>query len=276
MKTIVKMSLVASLFAATFSSAQNVNSSQNGVSMVLDMKPVLQIDFISPSQINFVFDEKSKYYKGIVHNAATEIKVTSTVSWDMYAVGRSSGKNPNGPKYWDQVASYESTNNSIADIPLSSLELKQRNKNTGIHHDKALYNDYSNDFNKGFKPSASNSLYISNNGTQTPPSKNGKYLAGYSGDTSYSDNGFIPAGSYYSKYNNTSDYHFVIDYRMLPGYPAVFPNAFNEDASIAENLITAKEKTTVFAGNSNVDPRKSHAEAGYYTMTVQYVILEDQ
>ena len=63
--------------------------------MVLDMQPVLQMDMTSPEQINFVFNKKSKYQKGIEKNDATILKVTSTVKWDLYAVGRSTNKDPN-------------------------------------------------------------------------------------------------------------------------------------------------------------------------------------
>lgn len=276
MKTQLKISLVTFVAFMLQTTFAQKNQSQASVNLVMDMQPVLQVEFISPQQIDFVFDDKSKYYRGIVHNAATEIRVTSTVSWDMYAVGRSSGKNPNGPAFWDQNASYKSTNNSVANLPLSLLEIKQSNQNKGVYHDQAIYQDYSKEFSKGFRPSASNSLYVSSNGTPTPPTKNGKYLAGHSGSASYLKNGYVPAGSYYSKYSNQSDYHFVIDYRILPGFPAIFPNAFNQDASLAENLITTRTNNTVYAGNSNINPKKSYAEPGYYTMNVQYVILEDQ
>lgn len=276
MKTIVKISVVLSLIGISQMSFAQKNMDQNSVMMVLDMQPILSVEFDAPPQINFVFDEKSKYIKGITHNAATEIKVTSTVSWDMYAVGRSSGNNPNGPTFWDQEKSFGSTVNSVANLPLSLLEIKQSNKNKGVYHDKATYQDYSNNFSDIFRPSASNSLYVSSNGTPSPPTHNGKYLAGHSGDASFSDHGFVPAGSYYSKYSNSDDYHFVIDYRILPGFPAIFKNAFNEDASIAQNLVTTKNNSAVYAGGVKTNPAQSFAEPGYYTMTVQYVILEDQ
>lgn len=276
MKTIVKISLLASfLMSIQFVQSQK-RSSQTGVNVVLDMQPVLEVEFVSPPQINFVFDEKGKFYRGIVHNGATEIKVTSTVSWDMYAVGRSTKQNPNGTKYWDQQISYGSTNNSVANIPLSLLEIKQSNKNNGVYHRKAKHQDYSSDFSNNLFPNSANSLYVSSNGTPSPPTQSGKYLAGHSGDTSYLENGFIPAGSYYSDYSKKSDYHFLIDYRILPGFPAIFPNAFNEDATIAENIVKDRSSNAVFAGRSDLNPKKSYAEPGFYTMNVQYVIMEDQ
>lgn len=62
MKTILKMSLIASLvIMQQTAKAQTSGNQQNGVSFVLDMQPVLQVEFISPPQINFVFDQKSKF-----------------------------------------------------------------------------------------------------------------------------------------------------------------------------------------------------------------------
>ena len=52
------------------------------------------------------------------------IKVTSTVKWDLYAVGRSQGKSPNGTSYWDQKESFSASVNSVADLPMSMVELK--------------------------------------------------------------------------------------------------------------------------------------------------------
>ena len=78
--------------------------------------------------------------------------------------------------------------------------------------------------------------------------------------------------------NNGIDpnFYYEIDYRILPGYPAIFPNAFNEDASIAENIITTAETSVVLAGGAATPAKKSYAEPGLYTMNVQYILLEDQ
>ena len=54
-----------------------------------------------------------------------------------------------------------------------------------------------------------------------------------------------------------------MDYRILPGLPAIFPNAASADAATAQDIVT-----TNAAGN--------YAEPGVYTMYVQYVLLEDQ
>ena len=120
MKTFFKFMLAISLF--TFASIGNAQKlQQESVSISLDLKPILQLEMISPDQINFIFDQENQYRNGIVKNAATIIKVTSTVTWDLYAIGRAKGTNPNGKTFWNQEESYESSLNSVADIPLSML-----------------------------------------------------------------------------------------------------------------------------------------------------------
>lgn len=273
MKTISKTMMIALIFAVSAQiSAQKSN--QNGVTMVLEMQPILQMDLSAPELIDFVFDEKEKYYRGITKKAATVIKVTSTVKWDLYAVGRSSGKSPNGSTFWDQEESFGTTVNSVADIPLSLLELKQNIVNKGANT-MATYKDYSRDFATPFRASGANSLYVSNNGTPTPPSKKGKYIAGHSGISDDIQNGYMNPGSYYNNDAN-SNFEFVMDYRIMPGFPAIFPNAFNEDATVAENIISSANASSVLVGGGAGNGNKSYAEPGIYTMTVQYVLLEDQ
>tara|TARA_R110002074_G_scaffold177271_1_gene340856 strand:- start:2806 stop:3633 length:828 start_codon:yes stop_codon:yes gene_type:complete len=275
MKTISKFVLAITLLACiTIGNAQKMQ--QEGVSIALDMKPILQMEITSPDQINFVFDKKSKYYSGIVKNAATIIKVTSTVKWDLYAVGRSKGTNPNGKTFWDQEKSYGSTVNSVADIPLSLLEIKQNTSNSGANHKEARYTDYSQDFAEPFRSNGGNSLYVSENGTPSPPSINGKYIAGHAGVSDDINNGYMNSGSYISKNGQGNDFMYVMDYRILPGFPAVFPNAYNADATVAENIVSSAKASSVLVGGAAQSGDKAYAEPGTYTMNVQYVLLEDQ
>ena len=192
MKTMFKFLMITALVSVV-SSANAQKATQQGVSIGMDLQPILQIDMTSPEMINFVFDEKNKYYSGITQNSATVIKVTSTVKWDLYAVGRSTGKSPNGTTYWDQEESFGSTVNSVADLPMSMVELRQRQVNNGTANNTARFADYSQNFSDGFRPSAGNSLYVSPNGTPTPPNKYGKYIAGHSGISDDIVNGYMPA-----------------------------------------------------------------------------------
>lgn len=246
MKTVQKISGLILFLLIQISYSQGVQKTQN-VSFTLDMKPILSVEFNAPSQINFVFDEKSKFNKGIVHEEATEIRVTSTVNWDMYAVGRSLNKNSDELQSWDVQKSFKSSQNESLHIPLQLLEIKQQYKNNGVFHSEANFSDYSSPFSTSHL-STSNNIYVSPNGTPTPPNAFGKYLAGHSGAAGYSKSGFNPPGSYYSEHSKRSNYHFVLDYRILPRTLAISPKTLN----------------------------KNNSEPGFYSMVVQYVILEDQ
>ncbi len=275
MNTFFKFMLAVSLFTfANIGKAQKLQ--QESVSISLDLKPILQLEMISPDQINFIFDKENQYRNGIVKNAATIIKVTSTVTWDLYAIGRAKGTNPNGKTFWNQEESYESSLNSVADIPLSMLEIKQHTPNNGTNHKQAVYSDYSQGFTAPYKSNGGNSLYVSKDGTPSPPNERGKYIAGHSGISGDHKNGFMNPGSYISTKRKENNFMYVMDYRILPGFPAIFPNAYNADATVAENIISSAHSSSLLAGGSKESADKAYAEPGLYTMDVLYVLLEDQ
>lgn len=252
--------LVAVLFlGATSLRAQLID--EKDVTITMDLQPVLQLDMTTPDQIEFVFDDINEYFAGITHYGATILKVSSTVSWDLYAVGRSSGTN--GAGFWDQQIDYGNNNpNAIPKLPLSLLELRQSQANNGASAVgiTATYKDYSAAFTPSGTASGSNSLYV-NGGTNTPPTSADKYIAGHSGTSGTGD--FLPGGSYLTQTGTSSNYYYSLDYRIMPGLPAIFPNAYSADGATAEDIVTANA-----AGN--------YAEPGVYTMFVQYVLLEDQ
>ncbi len=246
------------IFGATSVKAQLID--EKDVTVTMDLQPVLQLDMTTPDQIEFVFDNINEYYAGITHYGATILKVSSTVSWDLYAVGRSSGTN--GAGFWDQQIDYGSGNNTnaIPNLPLSLLELKQSQPNNGDGASTGTYSDYSAAFSPAGTASGQNSLYV-NAGTNTPPTLADKYIGGHAGVTGTGD--FLPGGSYLTQTGTTSNYYYSIDYRILPGLPAIFPNAFSADGATAQDIVTANA-----AGK--------YAEPGVYTMYVQYILLEDQ
>lgn len=233
---------------------------EKDVTVTMDLQPVLQLDMTTPNQVEFVFDEIDEYYSGITQYGATILKVSSTVSWDLYAVGRSTGTN--GPEFWDQHIDYGNgaSVNAIPDLPLSLLELRQNQINNGAANATGSFADYSAPFPPISAPSGSNSLYVFN-GTNTPPTLDHKYIGGHAGSTGAGD--FLPGGSYLTSSGTASDYYYSIDYRILPGLPAIFPMAFDELGTNAEDIVSANA-----AGN--------YAEPGVYTMYVQYILLEDQ
>lgn len=234
---------------------------EKDVTVTMDLQPVLQLDMSTPNQIEFVFDDINEYYAGITQYAATILKVSSTVSWDLYAVGRSTGTN--GPEFWDQQIDYGNNNpNAIPDLPLSLLELRQSQANNGDNAALGAFSDYSQQFSPSATPSAGNSLYV-NAGTNTPPTTNDKYIAGHAGTSGTAGEDFIAGGSYLTQTGTTSDYYYAIDYRILPGLPAIFPMAADADGATFEDIVT-------------VNGAGSYAEPGVYTMYVQYILLEDQ
>ena len=245
----------ALLFLGATANAQLID--EKDVTVTMDLQPVLQFDMSTPDQIEFVFDEINEYYAGITKYGATQLRVSSTVNWDLYAVGRSTGTN--GAELWDQQLVYGNgtTANAIADLPLSLLELRQSQANSGAAGATGTA-DYSGAFSPAATPAATNSLYV-NGGLNTAPLAADKYIAGHAtaGD-------FMVGGSYLTAGGTSSDFFYVMDYRILPGLPAIFPMAFDADGATAEDLVTA-------SGNA-----AAYAQPGVYTMYVQYILLEDQ
>ncbi|MCH2233710.1 MAG: hypothetical protein MK078_05600 [Crocinitomicaceae bacterium] len=235
---------------------------EQDVTITMDLQPVLQLDMTTPNQIEFVFDEINEYYAGITQYGATILKVSSTVSWDLYAVGRSTGTN--GPEFWDQQISYgtSANPNAIGDLPLSLLELRQNQPNNGALAAGGAFPDYSQAFAASTAASGGNSLYV-NGGTNTPPTTNDKYIGGHAGTSGTPGQDFLPGGSYLTSAGTASDYYYSIDYRILPSLPAIFPMAHDADGVTPEDLVTVNGPGT-------------YAEPGVYTMYVQYILLEDQ
>jgi hypothetical protein len=230
---------------------------EKDVSITLDMQPVLELEMTTPNQIEFVFDDITEYQAGITNFGATILKVSATVNWDLYAVGRSQ----TGNRFWDQQVSYGTTSNSVSTLPLSLLEIRQSRANSGGTAGTSVV-DYSAAFSTNqAAASGNNSLFVNNDGSATPPTIANKYIGGHAGTTGTGDT--MTAGTYLNNSGTTSNFYYVLDYRIAPGLPAIFPNAFAADSTTAEDLVTS--------GTAN-----SYAEGGVYTMYVQYVLLEDQ
>jgi hypothetical protein len=253
--------VLAISFIGISNSSQAQLIGQQSITATMDLRPVLQLDMSTGKQIEFVFDNIDEYYAGITQYGATVLKVSSTVNWDLYAVGRSSGTN--GPEFWDQQISYGNENpNAVPNIPMSCLELRQSRPNNGANSASGPYADYSSPFAPATSPNGSNSIYV-NNGTNVAPSTNDKYIGGHAGTSGVNGHDFLPGGSYLNQNGINSDYYYVIDYRILPGLPATFPMASDADASAFEDLAT-------------VNGAGSYAQPGVYTMYVEYILLEDQ
>jgi type II secretory pathway pseudopilin PulG len=256
-KLLVALSMLGLTSTVAFGQLQD----QKDVTFTMDLQPILQLNMTTPSQIDFTFDDINSYYAGITRYGATILKVSSTVNWDLYAVGRSNGNT--GAGFWDQQIRYgtAAAGGETNQLPLSALELRQNTPNAATGG-TGTFEDYSAAFPAVASPNGANSLYVDPANSNTPPLITHKYIAGHKGTTAVGTDG-IAGGSYLTSNGLTSNYFYSIDYRILPGLPAIFPMAFAADGTTAQDLVT-------------INGAGSFAQPGVYTMYVQYILLEDQ
>ncbi len=241
MRKLSKLILTLLILVGVFGTANAQLIDEKDVTVTMDLQPVLQLDMTTANQLEFVFDDINEYYAGITNYAATILKVSSTVSWDLYAVGRSSGSTAAG--FWDQQIDYGSGNNTnaIDQLPLSLLELRQSQPNSGDAN-AVTAGTVNTDYSAAFTPNESvnprNSLFTNTDGSITAPTVADKYIAGHAGATGAGD--FMPGGSYMTRTGTTSDYYYAMDYRILPSLPAIFPNAHSADGTTAQDIVSTK------------------------------------
>lgn len=252
-KILFSAAVLAALGISSNANAQLVDESN--VTITMDLQPILQLNMTGPSNIDFVFDQISEYVGGITQYGATSLQVSSTVSWDLYAVGYSS----TGAATWDQQVIYGggADPSAIDLLPITLLEMRQDKANP-FPGAATNFADYNAAFVTSPVITGSNNIYAS----ATPyvsPADGEKYIAG--GNTAVAT-AFVPGGSYLVAqagiYGSGSNYYYTIDYRIVPGLPAVFPNA-------ATN-----------AGVTNALVAGTYAQPGVYTMNVKYVLAENQ
>lgn len=136
MKKIMKSSaLIVAMALGTASFAQLQD--EQDVSITMDLQPILQLKIEGPDQIDFTFDEINKYYAGVTRTGANILKVSASVSFDLWAVGISTGSLLAGGRVWDNPVVYGSglaggANNARNLIPLTALELHQFPANPSI------------------------------------------------------------------------------------------------------------------------------------------------
>jgi len=267
MKKFVKSALlVGAVMAGTASYAQ-IQDEEN-VTVTMELVPILQLNMNTPDQVNFVFDEISEYIGGITQYGATILTASSTVSWDLYASG-TSGAHASSPtaRVWDAQVAYGASS-GIDSLPLTALELHQfpGDINNGVNNTGG---DYAAQFTAVPNPQVAtlgaNNIYVSAGSAYVAPpavaAANNRYIAGGAGLTS-----FVAGGSYLTQTavaNNGANnaYYYVIDYRIVPGLPAIFP--FANTGAASEDLVT-------------VGTAGDYAQPGVYTMNVKYLMIENQ
>ena len=274
MKNFFKGTLLAGALLAGTSSFAQIQDEDN-VTITMELVPILQLNMNTPDQVNFVFDEISEYLGGITQYGATILTASSTVSWDLFASGTSGAHQAVAADViWDAQVAYGAAS-GINALPLRALELRQFpfDINNG---QVASDGDYGATFTPNPNPQAQtaglNNVYVSaTNSPYDVPAPAGvglgedRYIAGGDGLLS-----FVSGGSYLTQtavaasgVNNA--YYFVIDYRIVPGLPAIFP--FASDGTTA----------VISAGPGFIDGATGqYAQPGVYTMNVKYLMIENQ
>ncbi len=262
-KTIIAATLALGFFSANTAKAQLVD--EQNVTVTMDMQPILQLGLNGSQNVEFVFDQISKYVGGITQYGATRLTVSSSVACDLYAIGMSSQSSNLATPFWDNAVKYGTTDPAASyNVPLTALELHQDKANGYNATGTGVTKDY-------FTPFAAvignNNVAVST-APYTKPGLGYKYIAGGNG-TGAGD--YLPAGSYLvtngTGVGGASAYYYAIDYRLLPGLPAVFPNASlattdGGNTATADNLGLAALGTTYYG-------------AGVYSMNVKYVLMQN-
>lgn len=253
-KTVLKISFAIGFMAIAGTSFGQLQDEKN-VTMTMDLQPILQLEMNTPDQVDFVFDKMADYYGGITKYGSTILKINSTVAWDLYAVGTS-----NDGTYWDKQMVYGTVDPLATEqLPLQLLELHQSEANASTTGATGFKKDYSSPFAPAPYTPGQNNIYAS----ATPyvlPAATEKYIQGHNGSAD-----FAAGGSYLTQGSATNSlFYYVIDYRIVPGLPAIFPTAAdNATVPTPLDLVTANTAGT-------------YAQPGVYTMNVKYVLIENQ
>ncbi|MBL4734068.1 MAG: hypothetical protein JKY18_01775 [Flavobacteriales bacterium] len=215
----------------------------------IEILPIMQLKMSTKDQVDFIFSDIADYAAGITRYGATVLSVSSSLDWDLMAVGTSSinestsGGSPN----WDQNLSYSALGS--ADIPLRVLELHQIPDNPTL---SGVGVDYSPAFT--IPPSGNNYITVGSQGlggvitfSTAPIPPGNRTIAGNWGDTG-PVHSMIP-GSYVPipGAGPAPDHRYVISYRITPGLPVRFNGIMVVDA-----------------------------QPGYYTMQIRYLLSVDQ
>ena len=282
---------------------------EKNVTLTMDMQPILQLNLQGPDQIDFVFDDINDYVAGITKYAATVLKVSSSVSFDLWATGLSTTTD----FLWDNPIEYgggSAVTGPVDEVPITGVEIHQYPANPTVTDAIALCTGAyaftaNNDYSAAFSPvtyvtvggvdmpalaTENNAVFTTSNATPYLPPLNGiaavnaeKYIAGgeglaagcqVSGGTYLTQNlvGGIPVND---------GYFFTLDYRILPGLPAVFPsaNADLTDASQSTQGFAAGEYVSdadLVTSLGDVGTPNDFAAPGVYTMYIKYILVQDQ
>jgi len=271
-KVILSVAVVAAFFTTNNAKAQLVD--EQNVTVTMDLQPILQLGMNGATNVDFVFDQISEYVGGITQYGATNLTVSSSVSWDLYAAGFSSQAANGTGLLWDNQVVYggDTDPNSVTTLPLTLLELHQDKANPSVANATPAAAGDSDYFTtltnvRGGVTLGDNNVYATS-APYSRPAADAKYIAGHN-----STSDFVAGGSYLilsgTNVGQNSNYSYTMDYRIVPGLPAVFPNA-------SSALITGTDGGN--NGNNgalNATTTTLYAQPGVYTMNVKYVLIEN-
>lgn len=288
MKKIIKSAALGCALAIAGTSFAQLQDEQN-VTITMDLQPILQLKMEGPTELNFTFDEINKYYAGITKYGATILRVSSTVSFDLWAAGFSQGAVTGSTYLWDNPVTYGALASGTNRIPVTALEIHQYPPNPSIAQVCAVVttnvNDYSAPFGAITVASTSTMTALSANGDVFAPLAGGasapytrpvstattatdKYIAGGTGTGTCG----IAGGSYLLQgTTNPTNFYYVLDYRILPNLPVTFPSHFAANAANS----TAVSITAPAAASPITATGTTYANPGVYTMYVKYILAED-
>jgi hypothetical protein len=263
-KVILSVAVVAAFLSANNAKAQLLD--EQNVTVTMDLQPILQLGMNGATNIDFVFDQISEYVGGITQYGATNLTVSSTVSWELYAAAFSSNAAA-GSLIWDNQVVYgqDSDPNSTTTLPLTLLELHQDKVNTST---TGSTGGATVDYSLPFSATTGNNNVYATTAPYSRPSLASKYIAGGN-----SNGAFIVGGSYLiltgGLVGQNSNYSYTMDYRILPGLPAIFPNA--------SSLVLANGGNNTNDGSLNAagGNTAAYAQPGVYTANVIYVLIEN-
>jgi hypothetical protein len=299
------MKKIASLlFAGTliFGSANGQILSEQNVTINMELQPVLQLDMEGPEVVDFSFTTIDQYRNGITRYGANVLKVSASVSFDLWANGYSQGMNTGAEtnRYFDILGNYTTTAvGANSNIPCSALELHQFPANPaqllGVNcGGNATGADPNMDYSAAFvDPSGAgtgnNAIYSAQGGNPyfAPDDATGathdKYIAGGKSTTvgcqvvggTYLQQTLDPSNATEAGAITTDGYYFVMDYRIVPGLPARFPMS---DPTRQTNGAATSGAAYLAAGLDihNAATPTAYINPGSYQMGIKYILVEDQ
>ncbi len=215
---------VISFLAFSFFLSFSQTSKEQYVGVGAEFHGLLNLTIVSDPQIDFSFQSMNDYKNGITKRNAVRLEVDATLPWDLFAYASTD--------HWTQIDDYSATGE--ATLPAELLEIQSSSPNQC-----APVGGNFNSFT-GIKG-------LTNSGVSggIPDANSTQFIAGMVGKgTGMSYNPGSAKG-------NALTNQFSLDYRIVPGLPASFPNS-----------------TLAVGGTGS-------AQAGAYYLEVVYVLVED-